>query len=172
MKTLAWEHSPEEVKNILVTLWHEAKVLNGCRKYAVGTQLEIESYGRLSIAKGFNRSTVGTDDCKAIGSCYRIEAFGSDSNQYREKGCRALHSEQEALLNMYKRGVNKGRGTMYVTAHPCNMCSKIIASSGLVSKLIYLYPKMDELSIEILENAGIEVTMIHKAPFSIEFSDY
>lgn len=149
----------------------------GCLKYGVASRgiFRNKQEHNVWVEQAVNTSPIGTKTCKDIGSCYRMEKFGSDSNKYRNVGCRALHAEQKVILGGMKNQESHRlamKGTLYVTAHPCNMCAKLIAECQLFDEVIYLAPAMDELSQQILENAKVTVTMIVGAPFSIASKDY
>lgn len=56
--------------------------------------------------------------------------------------CRALHAEENALLQANRLGgVSVADGTIYVTASPCEMCTKSLYQAG-IKKIVYtqVYP--------------------------------
>ena len=65
-----------------------------------------------------------------------------------------IHAEINALLKMDYN--NPKKKIMYVTLSPCRMCAKAIVNSG-IAKVIYSEEYRDISSLEILQNAGIEV---------------
>ena len=74
----------------------------------------------------------------------------------RHELCRALHAEQNAIIQAAHNGVNINGSTLYVTTRPCVLCAKMCINAG-IEKIVYLGDYPDELSAEILEEAGIEV---------------
>lgn len=69
---------------------------------------------------------------------------------------RALHAEQNALLQAAMIGVPCQGATMYVTCQPCNMCAKMIINAG-IERVIYEGDYPDEFSIDLFRESGTEV---------------
>jgi len=71
--------------------------------------------------------------------------------------CRALHAEENSLLNL-KRGGNPVNGnlTLYVTTQPCNLCANKIVSTG-IKRVVFDEPYPMKESSDILEAGGISV---------------
>lgn len=63
--------------------------------------------------------------------------------------CRALHAEENALLNLIRSNPsNRENLTLYVTTQPCNLCANKIASAG-IKTVIYdePYPMAEALNV-------------------------
>ena len=69
---------------------------------------------------------------------------------------RALHAEQNALLQAAMIGVACEGSTMYVTCQPCNTCAKMIINAG-INRVIYEGDYPDEFSKELFRDAKMEV---------------
>jgi dCMP deaminase len=69
---------------------------------------------------------------------------------------RALHAEQNALLQAASFGTPCEGATIYVTCQPCNTCAKMIINAGIV-RVIYEGDYPDEFSKELFRDAQIEV---------------
>lgn len=69
---------------------------------------------------------------------------------------RALHAEQNALLQAAKIGVPCDNSTIYVTCQPCNTCAKMIINAG-IDRVIYEGDYPDEFSLELFREAQMEV---------------
>lgn len=69
--------------------------------------------------------------------------------------CRAVHAEEEAILQAAKLGISISGTTLYTSTDPCLLCSKKIINSG-ISDIIYLesYPMVQAL--EMLENCNVK----------------
>ncbi len=107
------------------------------------------------LATGYNGSPSGLRHCLDIG-CLR-EEMGIPSGQ-RHELCRAIHAEQNAIVQAATSGVSIKGGILYSTTFPCILCAKMLVNSGI--KEIYIsegYP--DDLSKDILEEAEV---MIHR----------
>lgn len=68
--------------------------------------------------------------------------------------CRAVHAEEEAILQAAKLGISVAGTTLFTTTHPCLLCSKKIINSG-IKNIVYLesYPMIQ--SIDMLTNCKI-----------------
>lgn len=99
-----------------------------CNRLKVGTVL---TKGKLLLSEGYNGSIAGHEHCIDVGCLLNDEG----------RCIRTLHSEVNAILNAVHKGVSVVGATAYVTAMPCEGCSKILAQSG-ISKIVYLkdYP--------------------------------
>jgi dCMP deaminase len=108
------------------------------------------------LATGYNGAPPGLKHCEEIG-CKR-QVLDIPSGQ-RQEICRAVHSEQNALIQCAKHGVSTDGATIYVTTKPCVTCIKLIISAGIKRVVVKdWYP--DELSDEIIKESGIEVTWV------------
>jgi len=69
---------------------------------------------------------------------------------------RALHAEQNALLQAAMMGIACQGSTMYVTCQPCNNCAKMIINAGIV-RVIYEGEYPDEFSKELFRDSEMDV---------------
>ena len=105
------------------------------------------------LATGYNGAPAGLRHCLDIG-CLR-EKMNIPSGE-RHELCRAIHAEQNVIIQAATSGVSIEGGTLYSTTFPCVLCAKMLINAGI--KKIYIadgYP--DDLSREILNEAGIDV---------------
>jgi len=73
--------------------------------------------------------------------------------------CRALHAEEDAILNALTDGFkNFENYTLYTTTFPCLMCAKKIITVGIRS-IIFLEPYPFEMAKEMLEKAEIKINI-------------
>ena len=108
------------------------------------------------LATGYNGSPSGLRHCLDIG-CLR-EEMGIPSGQ-RHELCRAIHAEQNAIIQAATSGVSIEGAILYSTTFPCILCAKMLINAGI--KEIYIaegYP--DELSQSMMEEAGVVVNHI------------
>jgi deoxycytidylate deaminase len=90
---------------------------------------------------------------------------GSDSQQSSSKFkaqqfCRALHAEENAIIQTAKLGgVGVLNGTIYTTTFPCELCAKKIYQSG-IKKIIYTEPYPDAISEDVFLGDGIKTVEI------------
>lgn len=105
------------------------------------------------LATGYNGAPSGLAHCQEVG-CIR-EAHNVPSGQ-RHELCRALHAEQNAILQAALYGVSIQGATIYCTTHPCVMCAKMIINAGMREVVIQkTYP--DPLAAALMEEAGVTV---------------
>ncbi len=105
------------------------------------------------LATGYNGAPTGCKHCSEVG-CLRDE-MNIPSGQ-RHELCRAIHAEQNAIVQAAHSGTSVNSGTMYVTHQPCILCAKMIINSG-INKIIFKGDYPDQLSMGILKEAGIRV---------------
>lgn len=105
------------------------------------------------LTTGYNGSPVGTRHCLDIG-CER-ERLGIPSGQ-RHEMCRATHAEQNAIAQAAYSGTSVKGGILYVTTQPCVLCAKLAINAG-IEKIVFRGDYPDELSMELLKEAGVRV---------------
>lgn len=108
---------------------------------------------RRILTTGYNGAPAGCKHCEELG-CLR-QKLNIPSGE-RHELCRASHAEQNAIVQAAMYGVPIQDGTIYVTAQPCVICTKLIINSG-IKRVVYKGDYPDELSMEMLSEAGLEV---------------
>lgn len=109
------------------------------------------------ITTGYNGAPSGLTHCIDNGGCER-ERLNVPSGQ-RHELCRALHAEQNAIIQAAKIGVSTEGATIYITTQPCVICAKMIINAG-IKKVVYKASYPDEMAMNMLEESGIEVVSI------------
>ena len=105
------------------------------------------------IATGYNGAPSDCRHCEETG-CLR-EKLNIKSGE-RHELCRAIHAEQNAIVQAAKAGISIDEATIYVTCQPCILCAKMIVNSG-IKKVIFKGDYPDELSMDMLNESGVEV---------------
>lgn len=111
------------------------------------------------ITTGYNGAPSGLTHCVDTGECYR-QRLNIPSGQ-RHELCRALHAEQNAIIQAAKLGVSTDGATMYVTLQPCVICAKMSVNAG-IKRIVYKGCYPDELAIDMLNEAEIELVSFSK----------
>ena len=106
------------------------------------------------IVTGYNGAPRGIPHCAERGGCLR-EELGVPSGE-RHELCRALHAEQNAIIQAATFGNSIEGATIYVTHQPCIICSKMIINAG-IQKIIVEESYPDEFAVEILHEAGLKI---------------
>ena len=76
---------------------------------------------------------------------------------------RAIHAEQNALLQGALHGVALGGSTVYVTHQPCLICAKMIINAGIV-RVIYANAYPDPIAEQFLNGARVELLRLPQQP--------
>lgn len=119
-----------------------------CAKGKVGAVIVLNDK---VLGKGNNSVPNNCKIC-TIDNCLR-KKYSLKSGEKQEL-CRAVHAEQNAILNSLKDGEDIKNSTMYVTKSPCMICAKLIINSG-ISKIVYANKYPDLEAFKILNEAGI-----------------
>jgi dCMP deaminase len=106
------------------------------------------------LTTGYNGAPRGLKHCLELGGCQR-ERMGVPSGQ-RHELCRALHAEQNAIIQAALHGVQTTGATLYSTTQPCVLCAKMLINAG-IERVVYRGPYPDDLAMAMLREAGVEV---------------
>ncbi len=124
-----------------------------CLRRKVGAVLVKDS--RI-LATGYNGAPAGLKHCLETG-CLR-DQMGIPSGQ-RHEICRALHAEQNCLIQAAYHGISVTGSTLYCTNLPCIICTKMLINAGVAS-IFYTEGYPDELSKEMLAEAGLKLVKL------------
>ena len=105
------------------------------------------------ISTGYNGAPTGLRHCFETG-CLR-QQLNVPSGQNHEL-CRALHAEQNALIQAARYGISVEGATLYVNTQPCVLCAKMIINAGII-EVVYQNPYPDELAMSMLEESGMRI---------------
>ncbi|MTI93978.1 MAG: cytidine deaminase [Firmicutes bacterium] len=111
------------------------------------------------LASGYNGAPRGLPHCLDVG-CLR-EKLGIPSGQ-RHELCRGLHAEQNAIVHAAYHGTAIAGATVYVTHQPCIACAKMLINAG-IERVVFAGDYPDELSLELLEQAGVELLQFQQS---------
>lgn len=110
------------------------------------------------IATGYNGAPRGLEHCgEREGGCLR-QQMGIPSGE-RHELCRALHAEQNAIIQAATLGQSIEGAAIYITHQPCMICSKMIINAG-ITRIVVKEGYPDEMSVEILAEAGLRIIML------------
>ncbi|MDO4394048.1 MAG: cytidine/deoxycytidylate deaminase family protein [Bacillota bacterium] len=113
---------------------------------------------RRIVATGYNGAPKGIPHCNETeGGCLR-QKLGIPSGE-RHEMCRALHAEQNAIIQAATSGQSVEGATIYITHQPCVICAKMIINAG-IKRIVVKEGYPDELSGEILKEAGLGIDML------------
>lgn len=109
------------------------------------------------IATGYNGAPSGVPHCTDMGRCYREEHHIPSGE--RHELCRALHAEQNAIIQAATLAQSIEGATMYITTQPCIICAKMIINAG-IKRIVVKEGYPDEMAVEMLEEAGLKIVML------------
>ena len=131
-----------------------------CRRHHVGAVIVKE---KRILTTGYNGAAAGLKDCLELG-CLREEKKIPSGE--RHEICRAIHAEQNAIIQAGLHGVNIEGATIYCTHPPCILCAKMLANARIKRYVTYgEYP--DETAKELLQEVGIAFVKISKPETNI-----
>ena len=136
-----------------------------CLRHHVGAIIVKD---RRVLTTGYNGAAAGTKDCLELG-CLRNELKIPSGE--RHEICRAIHAEQNAIIQASKYGENVGGGTIYCTHSPCIICTKMMINAGIKKIVTYgSYPDIGGVK-ELLKEAGVELIKMVRPSDKINFLD-
>jgi len=136
-----------------------------CLRHHVGA---IIVKNRRVMTTGYNGAAAGTRDCLELG-CLRNE-LNIPSGE-RHEICRAIHAEQNAIIQAAKHGEDIEGGTIYCTHSPCIICTKMLINAGIKRFVTYgNYPDIGGVK-ELLNEAKVELVVVSRPGNVINFLD-
>lgn len=182
-------YEPTEMETLMAMAYANS-MRSSCTQRKVGA-LIIDEYGNV-FSSGYNEVPILERSCKReFGMCYRkflrqnidekIQSELNDSevsnkistivknNSKMLDYCRALHAEENAIINMARLSVsaNRAKATLYTTTYPCNLCANKIAQIG-IKKVIYYEPYPQEEAKKTLAAHNV-----NQVPFEgVTFNSY
>jgi len=126
-----------------------------CRRHHVGAVIVKD---KRILTTGYNGAAAGVKDCLLLG-CLRDK--NNIPSGERHEICRAIHAEQNAIIQAGLHGVNIEGSTIYCTHPPCILCAKMLANARVKKYVTYgEYP--DTSARELLVEVGIAFSKINK----------
>jgi deoxycytidylate deaminase/dephospho-CoA kinase len=163
----------------LMVMAYAVSQRSSCLKRKVGAVVVDADHS--VISSGYNEVPVTESPCKAkYVNCYRDHlcdhffvdlrdrSLVSEHNESKFKDlfrsrfkildyCRAIHAEEQALLNLAKNGraTPLNQCTLYTTTYPCRLCAQKIVYLNL-ERVVYLEPYPQPEAKAILKNGNVE----------------
>lgn len=131
-----------------------------CPRRSVGAVIVLD---RRILTTGYNGAPRGLSHCPPEGPMHDWP-----------RGCminghcvRAVHAEQNAIVQAALNGVSTRGSTLYVTCQPCNGCAKMIVNAGII-KVVFDGDYPDAFAMEVFREAQLEVLRLQRAGEGIE----
>jgi dCMP deaminase len=119
-----------------------------CQHHHVGAVVVRDKH---VIATGYNGAPAGMKDCLELG-CLRDE-LGVASGT-RHELCRAIHAEQNAIIQTALHGGGMEGVTIYCTHTPCVLCAKMLVNCK-ITRFVTFIEYADESFIKLFKARGI-----------------
>lgn len=124
-----------------------------CRRRNVGAVVVKD---RRILATGYNGAPRGSKDCLELG-CLRDQLKIPSGT--RHEICRAIHAEQNAIIQAGLYGVNISDSTMYCTHSPCAICAKMMINAG-IKRVVSFTSYNDQTFPDLFKEAGIDFEVV------------
>ena len=135
-----------------------------CLRHHVGA-LAVKD--RHILATGYNGAPAGLPDCLELG-CLRDE-LGIPSGE-RHEICRAIHAEQNVIIQASLHGVSIEGATIYCTHTPCRLCAKMLVNAR-IKRFVSFRKYQDDTFTDLFKAAGIVVEVRDRPPDTITYLD-
>ncbi len=133
-----------------------------CRRHHMGA---IAVRDKHILSTGYNGAPAGAKDCLELG-CLRDELKIPSGT--RQEICRAIHAEQNMIIQAGLHGVSLEGATVYCTHTPCVLCAKMMVNAR-IARSVSFGKYNDESFIELFKEAGIKVDIREKPSAKITF---
>ncbi len=103
------------------------------------------------LTTGYNGAAAGLKDCLELG-CLRDEA--NIPSGTRHEICRAIHAEQNVIIQAALHGVSLEGCTIYCTHTPCILCAKMLVNAR-IKRFVSFGAYSDDAFKALFQEAGI-----------------
>jgi len=117
------------------------------------------------LATGYNGAPAGLKDCLELG-CLRDEMNIKSGTMHEV--CRAIHAEQNVIIQAALHGVSLEGATIYVTHSPCILCAKMLVNAK-IKRFVTFGSYSDDSFKGLFSEAGIDFELHKKPPSRITY---
>ncbi|MCB4791012.1 MAG: dCMP deaminase family protein [Elusimicrobia bacterium] len=96
-----------------------------CLRHHVGAVIVAD---KKILTTGYNGAAAGVRDCLELG-CLRDKLKIPSGT--RHEICRAIHAEQNAIIQASLHGISIRHATIYCTHSPCILCAKMLVNARI-----------------------------------------
>jgi dCMP deaminase len=119
------------------------------------------------LATGYNGAPAGLHDCLELG-CLRNERNIPSGKQ--AEICRAVHAEQNVIIQAALHGVSIKNSTIYCTHSPCVLCAKMLVNAQ-IERFVSFGRYSDDTFLTLFKEAGIQYDLVQRPSGIITFLD-
>ncbi|MBL7100629.1 MAG: AAA family ATPase [Nanoarchaeota archaeon] len=135
-----------------------------CKRHKIGA---IAVKDRKILTTGYNGAGAGMKDCLELG-CLRDD-LGIESGT-RHEICRAIHAEQNVIIQAALHRANLEGSTIYCTHSPCILCAKMLVNAK-IKRLVTFADYADQEFLKLFDEAGIKFEKRGKPQDRIYFKE-
>jgi dCMP deaminase len=117
------------------------------------------------LTTGYNGAAAGLKDCLELGCLRNANNIPSGT---RTEICRAIHAEQNVIIQAALHGISLEGCTIYCTHTPCVLCAKMMINAR-VKRVVIFTKYADDSFKELFREAGITVDILEKPSSTISF---
>ena len=117
------------------------------------------------LTTGYNGAPAGVKDCLELGCLRDAQNIPSGT---RTEICRAIHAEQNVIIQAAMHGISLEGCTIYCTHTPCVLCAKMMVNAR-VKRVVIFTKYADDSFKELFREAGIPVDVLDKPSSIISF---
>lgn len=143
MERISWDE-------YFMKITEDVSMRSTCRR-KVGAIITVDNKIKTT---GYNGAPKGLIHCSDNGGCMR--ELNNIESGTRQEFCRAVHAEQNAIIQAAVDGVKIKGGTLYVNTYPCSICARMIINAE-IKRIVYNSDYQDSLAKELLKESDIEV---------------
>ncbi len=110
------------------------------------------------LSTGYNGAAAGIRDCLELG-CLRNE--NNIPSGTRHEICRAIHAEQNVIIQASLHGISLEGATIYCTHTPCILCAKMLTNAR-IKRFVSFGKYADNSFLDLFAEAKITVDMMGK----------
>jgi dCMP deaminase len=119
-----------------------------CQRHHIGALAVRDKH---ILATGYNGAPAGLKDCLELG-CLRNQ-LGIPSGKQHEI-CRAVHAEQNVIIQAALHGASIKDATIYCTHTPCVLCAKMLVNAR-IQRFVSFGKYADDEFLKMFKEAGI-----------------
>jgi len=125
-----------------------------CKRHQIGA---VAVKDKRILTTGYNGAPSKLKDCLQLG-CLRDEQ--KIPSGVRTEVCRAVHAEENVIIQAGIHGVNLQGATMYCTHSPCRRCAKMMVNAG-IARVVYKNDYQDAIFRDLFDEANIRYELLH-----------
>ncbi len=108
------------------------------------------------LSTGYNGAPHNMEHCLDIGCMRDQQNIASGT---RHEVCRAVHAEQNAIIQSALHGISIKDATIYCTHQPCILCAKMLINAH-IKRVVFEKSYPDKEAINFFNMAAVEVVQL------------